>query len=203
MTKKNPLVYVLIFLFSLLQPFTIKNTLYLFTSGFIISTSHKVNAQSAYDLLNSAYQKFDQGNFKGAILDSTKAIEIKPTFVDAYMLRANAYFQNPKGNSRKNFKFAIDDYSKVIQYAPYFSDAYFNRGLAKSFLKKDKEAILDFTRAIEINSTYADAYHMRGYSKANINDDEGACIDFRKSDSMGYQMLDNKSLKRWIQKKCY
>ena len=62
---------------------------------------------------------------------------------------------------------------------------------------------MDFTRAIEINSTYADAYHMRGYSKANINDDEGACIDFRKSDSMGYQMLDNKSLKRWIQKKCY
>ena len=203
MTKKNPLFYYLILLFSLLQPFNIKNAVFLSTSGFIISISQKLNAQSAYDFLNSAYQKFDQGNFKGAILDSTKAIEIDPQNEEAYFLRANAYFQNPKGNPRKNFKSAIDDYSKVIEIVPYNADAYFNRGLAKSYLKKDKEAIADFNKAIENDSGYADAYYFRGYSKFFTNDFDSACIDFRKSDSMGYQIIDNKKLNRWIQKQCY
>ncbi len=203
MPKKNPLVYFLIFLFSLLQPFTIKNAVLLSTSGFIISTSHKVNAQSAYDFLNSGYEKFDQGNFKGAIMDSTKAIEIDPKYAEAYFLRANAYFQNPKGNPRKNFKSAIDDYSKVIEIVPYSADAYFNRGLAKSYLEKHKEAIVDFNKAIENDSGYADAYYLRGYSKFWTKDFDSACIDFRKSDSMGYQIIDNKKLNRWIQKKCY
>ena len=79
-------------------------------------------------LLNSGYEKFDKGNFKGAIMDSTKAIEIDPKYEEAYFLRANAYFQNPKGNPRKNLKSAIDDYSKVIEIVPYNADAYFNRG---------------------------------------------------------------------------
>jgi protein O-mannosyl-transferase len=64
------------------------------------------------------------GNYRQAIEDFNKAIEIKPDYIDAYYNRGHAYAD--LGNYRQ----AIEDYGRVIKIKPDSADAYNNRGVA-------------------------------------------------------------------------
>ena len=63
------------------------------------------------------------GNYRQAIEDYSRAIEIKPGYADAYNNRGIAY------NSLGNYRQAIEDYNRAIEIKPDFADAYYNRGV--------------------------------------------------------------------------
>jgi protein O-mannosyl-transferase len=65
----------------------------------------------------------DLGNYRQAIDDFSRTIEIKPGFADAYKNRGAAYVA--LGNHRQ----AIEDLNRAIEIKPGFADAYFNRGV--------------------------------------------------------------------------
>jgi hypothetical protein len=69
----------------------------------------------------SAHNKL--GNYKQAIDDCSRAIEIKPDYIYAYYNRGNAY------DSLGNYKQAIEDYGRAIEIRPNYSEAYNNRGV--------------------------------------------------------------------------
>ena len=65
------------------QPLLLGSTTALATAAVVLSTQ-AANAQSAGDYVNAGVEKSKRGDFKGAIIDYTKAIEINPQIADAY-----------------------------------------------------------------------------------------------------------------------
>ena len=99
----------------------------------------------AQKYFKSAYDKSDLKDYKGAIADYTKAIELNPDFYDAYFNRGLAK------NNLKDHYGGISDYTKVIEVDPNFGAAYNYRGIAKIMIDMDNDAITDFTKAIELD----------------------------------------------------
>jgi tetratricopeptide (TPR) repeat protein len=165
--------------------------------------------QAAIEYLNSGIAKGKLDDFKGAIADYDKAIEINPNYGEAYGYRgyakvnlnnyqgaiadfnkaieinikyAKAYFF--RGISKYNlsdYQGAIADYNKAIKINPKYQEAYYFRGILKDELSDYHEAITDFNKAIEINPTDEEAYFNRGIAKYSIDDYSGAVADYSKA----------------------
>ena len=163
----------------------------------------------ANNLYNSGVDKYEQGDYQGAIADYTKALEINPDDVKAYSNRgvakrklkdyqgaitdynkvididpqeATAYSNrgNIKGDL-KDYQGAIADYDKAIKISPQYATAYYNRGVTKRKLKDAQGAIADYTKALEINPQYPDAHYNRGVAKGDLKDYQGAIADYDKA----------------------
>lgn len=144
----------------------------------IISSSY---SQSVEEYNEEGISKVYLRDYKGAIDDFTKAIEIKPDY-SAYINRGVAR------EKLQDYSGAIIDYTKAIEIVidtnfavSYIKrrEAYKYRGYAKVNLQDYKGAIDDYTKAIEIGPDYA-TYYNRGIAKGNLQDYEGAIDDFTK-----------------------
>ena len=95
-------------------------------------------------------EKYDAGNYQGAIVDYNKAIEIDPNNENAYVNR---------GISKMNlydYSGAISDFSKAMAIDPKHPDAYVNRGIAKGIFQNSyPDAVSDLSEAIEIDPKHA------------------------------------------------
>ena len=92
--------------------------------------------------------KYDAGNYQGAIADFNKAIEIDPQNADAYYYRAYA-----KGQL-KDYQGAIADFTKTIEINPQDANAYMNRGYAREFTNDRKGACLDWRKAVDLGNEH-------------------------------------------------
>ena len=101
--------------------------------------------------LDQGVEKYDAGNYQGAIDDYTKAIEINPLDYTAYNNRGHAkrYL-----NDRQR---AIADFTTAIEINPRIVLAYFNRGIDRFKLGDLRGAITDYDKAIEIDPQFEDA----------------------------------------------
>jgi tetratricopeptide (TPR) repeat protein len=100
------------------------------------------------------------GNLARAISDYTKAIEIRPTYVEAYNCRGIAHAKSGKTAE------AISDFTKVIELESKCAEAYSNRGSTYFTSGKLSRAISDCTKAIELDPKYGMAYSNRGMAYA-------------------------------------
>jgi tetratricopeptide (TPR) repeat protein len=114
------------------------------------------------------------GNYRQAIEDYNKVIEINPKYREAFNNRGNAYLL--LGNYRQ----AIADYDLAIEINPKDEKAYNNRGNAYLLLGNYRQAIADYDLAIEINPTYMEAYSNRGRANLNLGDYQQAIGDYDK-----------------------
>jgi len=119
-------------------------------------------AQTAEDYFNSGLTKSNKQDYKGAIQDYSKAIELDPKLVKAYVNRGLA-----KANI-KDYREAIQDYSKAIELDPKLAKTYESRGLAKANIKDYRGAIQDFTKAIELNPNLDKAYNNWFFCTVNV-----------------------------------
>jgi tetratricopeptide (TPR) repeat protein len=109
----------------------------------------KMVSSQEYDFLYEIYCGLGctynrMGNWKEAISYFTRAIEIKPNDMLAFINRGIAY------QSIKDFENAISDYSEVINLSPKWHGAYLNRAYLYSILSKYSEAINDYEEAIKL-----------------------------------------------------
>ena len=105
--------------------------------------------QTAEEYYQSGYDKDEAGDYKGAIADYTKAIELNPNpnYADTYFSRGFAKY------NLNDYNGAIADYTKVIELNPNYADAYFSRGLSKSDLKDLTGACADWKKAASLGYT--------------------------------------------------
>ncbi|RAM51587.1 MAG: hypothetical protein C6Y22_11055 [Hapalosiphonaceae cyanobacterium JJU2] len=107
------------------------------------------------DFLVKDYCNFNLKNNQAAVKDYTKAINIYPKNIDAYIERGKAYF------NLKRYETAVNDYTKAIDIDKENTKAHIRRGNARFRLKNYKTAIQDYIQVIRLqpNSTdAADAY---------------------------------------------
>ncbi len=134
--------------------------------------SAKVNEISAANSMYNAKAKFELKEYRGAIEDFSKVIDLDPTNSIAYAYRGHCKV------NLENYKGAIADFSKAVDLRPNFDAAYVDRGSAKLFSGDYKGAVADFTKALELNPTYAHAYNSRGEARLKLKDYRAAMNDF-------------------------
>jgi tetratricopeptide (TPR) repeat protein len=152
------------------------------------TTLTKQNTTSAADAYNkSGNQKYDRGNYQGALADYNKAISLDPKSAKSYNNRGTL-----KHEKLNDVQGALADYNKAISLNPKFANAYNNRGLLKYQLNNAQEALADYDRAISLNPKFALAYYNRGLLKRDENNPAGANRDFNVSAKL-YRQQGNKN----------
>jgi tetratricopeptide (TPR) repeat protein len=150
------------------------------SSGFLRGTGNVIEGiestatKTAFEYWHSAYEKYKNEDFYGAITDYTSAISINPKYGGAYSDRGSAKVK------LKDFYGAIADFNLAIEIDPRDDNSIWDRGYAKYQLKDYYGAISDFTNAIIIDPKRPYAFYFRGKSKALLNDHNGAISDFNK-----------------------
>lgn len=89
------------------------------------------------DLYLQGADKFQRGNYQGAIADLNQSIDLNPQNAFAYNSRGNAYFE------LQQYEDAIAQYDQAIALNPNYAEAYFNRGLAHKLMGNDAQAKQD------------------------------------------------------------
>jgi tetratricopeptide (TPR) repeat protein len=117
----------------------------------------------------------DKGQRDQAIKEFTKAIEISPNFVEAYLNRGVSY------DIKGQYDQAIEEFAKAIEINPRYAEAYNKRGF--TYRKKDQyeQAIKDYTKSIEINPIDAATYINRGFVYDNKGQHDQAIKDYIKA----------------------
>lgn len=85
-----------------------------------------------------------RSNLKRAIENLTKAVELKPDFINAYTARAAAF------SGLEKYDLSIQDNTKAIKLDKTNSLAFVNRGIEYLSLNVNEKAKLDFEKAIKI-----------------------------------------------------
>jgi protein O-mannosyl-transferase len=115
------------------------------------------------------------GNYRQAIQDFARAIEIKPNYAESYYNRGIAY------NGLGNYKQAIEDFNKTIERIPGNADPYISRGIAYNGLGNYRQAIENFNKAIEIRPDHAGAYSNRANAYIGLGNYTHAIEDYNEA----------------------
>ena len=133
------------------------------------------NKEKSEQYFFSGNSKIELSDYRGAISDYSKALEIDPELAGAYSNRA---FARRELNDEQG---AIADYSKAIDKNPLFADAIYARGCLKLDMGDYSCSIADFSKALQIDSHRWDFYMNRGIARHKSKDYKGAIIDFSKA----------------------
>ena len=98
MKLRNTAIAAALSLVPIGQPLLVGTGAILTSAGVMLSVPQRVNAESADFYFNQGVDKFEFGDFSGAISDFNKAIEINPKDFEVYSIR---------GIAKKN----LEDYS--------------------------------------------------------------------------------------------
>lgn len=144
-------------------------------------------------------------NYKNAIEDFTRAIELTQDFVPAYFMRAIAKNklailerdQAPtEANSPEEFTPAnaklqaelreiISDYDKVIELSPQMAFAYYNKGVVLAEAGDNTSALSLFSTAISLKQDFGEAYYNRGFIYMQLGQRQKGSDDLSKSGELG------------------
>ena len=109
---------------------------------FSVSISLDPTFAKAY--FHRGVSKLYQRSIKG-LNDLNKAIELKPKYFEAYMMRSSFYHEV------QMYEEAIADASMAINLESLSLRAYLLRGSSYTKIRRDKEALQDFAKAIQMD----------------------------------------------------
>ncbi len=140
-----------------------------------LKNSQIVKAQEYSKL---ALQKVLTRDFKGALADLDRAIQLDPNYAKAYNSRGTV-----KMLGFKDYQGAALDINRAIQIDPKLSAAYANRGTLKAMESQDyKGALVEYNRAIQLDPNNIDAYTSRAATKYRfLKDRAGGIADLQKA----------------------
>ncbi len=145
------------------------------------------NPELPYPHAQLAYQKFNRGDFIGALEEYNTAINIDSSDVN-YLLNRGLVKEK-----LKDYEGSINDFTKAISLKPDYESAWFNRGNVLTKLNGLEEAIEDYSMAIFYNPRYAAAYYNRALNRNKLGVNKEACEDLRMAEELG--MMIKKSVR--------
>lgn len=126
-----------------------------------------------------------RGQYSEAIVNFTKAIELKPDYAQFYYFRGLTYSGQGEHDQ------AIQDFTKAIELNPKLAEAYCFRGFVYEGQDEHDLAIQDSTKAIELESDYAKAYAIRGLAWLHLKKWQEAKSDLTTAKDMGLDIVDS------------
>jgi tetratricopeptide (TPR) repeat protein len=129
-------------------------------------------------------------NNNEAVSAYTKAIQLNPRYVAAYVDRSFVY------SRLGNYQQVFNDANKAIELDPRDVKAYVNRGVAYSRLGNNQRAIEDYNKAIELDPKNAVAYHNRGIVYSKLGNKNNAVKDYETAERLGYKVRKVKKVKK-------
>lgn len=135
----------------------------------------KKSPRQARPYYNLGYEHLKKREPELALMNFSKALDIKPDYFDAYNNRSQVYFD--LGRLDK----AFEDINRAIKIDGQRAEAYLNRGMIIRQMGQYEPAIKDFSRAIELEPANYVYYLNRGVTYGNITQFELALKDLNKS----------------------
>ena len=151
-----------------------KNYILIFILCLIVLVS---NAHTANDYYMKGVKKSQSNDYRGAIEDYTKAIELDPIWGGIVTCYSN---RGACKSLLTDYRGAIKDFTKAIELFPdikHYERRAFNKYLVKDF----QGAIEDFTKVIKLDTTCFICFSTRADCKFSIGDFRGAIVDFTKA----------------------
>ncbi len=115
------------------------------------------------------------GNKEKALADFSKAIELAPKTIAAFLYRGSLWLSEGEHDR------ALADFNKAIHLDSKSTYAYINRGKAWFDKREPDKALADFNKAIELNRKSIYAYIGRGSTWGYKGNLEKALADFNKA----------------------
>lgn len=140
-----------------------------------IPTKSQKLEKNAQDYYVQAVSKALEKDYHGAIEDYSKAIELNPSFIEAYVKRGEAHYK--MGDARG----ALKDCNQALRLNPDLSEAYYHQGRARYRLGYTQAAIEAYTQAIAKQPTFAQAYYHRGLANNDLKELVNAAEDLQKA----------------------
>lgn len=97
--------------------------------------------KDAQDYYKRSLEFIKKSQFEKAIADASKAIELKPNYWEAYVVRGTARAESSQLDK------AIADFTEVIRLNPKDPNGYRNRSIAYSNKGEKEKALADLTEA--------------------------------------------------------
>jgi len=154
--------------------------------GILLCFANTASAQSAKKYFKTGEDFVEAENYKDAIDQFSKAIELESDYEDAYLERAKS---KEKLGELEN---AAEDYKRLTAIEPKESEYYYNLGRLYFQVEKFEASIEPLSSAIELDKKYHAAFQYR--SKAYIKLDSfklavkdcNMAIDLEKKDPTNY-----------------
>ena len=118
---------------------------------------------------NSGIEKTNQGDFRGAVEDFDKSLELNPDWALTYFSKAIAF------HNLMRLEDAYENYTKAIECDSKMTDAYYNRAQVMLLDKKAgedilKKALSDLEKACELDDKFIDAMYYAAVVKMKLKD---------------------------------
>ena len=188
------LIAVFLFLFNHYNPFGIKlfNEDSFYQKEVVVETKKPVKKKvsTAKDYFLQGERNLDNSNYKTAISNFSKAIELDPDYLEAYKERASAKdkvgdFEGSKEDYEK-YMILLDEKNKEENDS---LRAELKKLVAetrkKIFNKNFEDAINDSTDIIETYPKFSDGYIVRGDTFFSMQKYQNALDDYKKALSLG------------------
>jgi len=144
------------------------------TIAFVLVYSSPMYATLSYTFfITRAELNYANSNYQKAILDFSRAIDIKPDSVNAYTYRGKAYALD------ENYPNAKQDLEMAIKLDPSFSQAYNSLCWYGSLLGDAINVLRVCEQAVMLEPNNPHYRDSRGVARALTGDYMGAILDFR------------------------
>lgn len=150
------------------------------------ASSHR----DAYDYYIKGVQQGLRNAYAKAIANYTKAIELRPEFVEAYLRRGEIYYR--MGNDRA----VLADCNHAIALDPNYAEAYYYLARARHRLGYAQSALEAYHRTLALEENNAEALYHRGVVQYDLGDRPAAIADIQaaaqqykaQNDRSGYRL---------------
>ena len=157
----------------------------------LLVVQYHLHSQTAKDYYNSGWKKQTKNDFKNAIEDYTKALDIEEGHIHARYNRGLAYLM------LKEYGDAMDDFEGVLEFDETYFMAPFQIATIHAQNNDYDDAEEFYTKTLEINPQFESVLAMRGQIRAVLDDTEGACEDF-----IALQSINEKKAEEYLLKYC-
>ena len=149
---------------------------------------------------NSGIDKTNKGDFRGAVEDFDKSLELNPDWALTYFSKAIAF------HNLMRLEDAYENYTKAIECDNKMTDAYFNRAQVMLLDKNAGEDILnkalaDLEKSYELDDKFIDAFYYAAVVKMKLKDYKGAVELLDKVLEIEPEAIHSKALKKLILQK--